>query len=219
MNSFVIDIETAGRADAAEYLPEITAPSNYKDAAKIEAYLVEKRAAQLEQAALDATTARILCVGILRSDGEPQFIHDENETKLLRKTWLELETKEADEIYVTFNGTRFDWPMLARRSITKTVPVPKWFPLDGRWPHRQHCDLMALWQLGDRGESISLDRLSKLVLGRGKGGSGADFAKVWNSDRQTALDYLRLDLELTRDLFKRMSSLASENSFAPASAT
>src|SRR5512139_1771624 len=138
MRPFVIDIETSGRPDAALYLPEITAPSNYRDPAKIEAYLADKRAAQLEAAALSAETARILCVGILRNGLDPQFLHDHDEAKLLRKTWLELETREADEIFVTFNGTRFDWPMLARRCYVLGVPVPAWFPADGRWPLRTH---------------------------------------------------------------------------------
>ena len=69
---FVIDIETSGRADAADYLPPIEPPGNYKDAAKIEAYLAEKRASQLERAALSAETGRILCIGILRDGLDPQ---------------------------------------------------------------------------------------------------------------------------------------------------
>jgi hypothetical protein len=206
MKPFVIDLETAGRPDAAQYLPEVTAPSNYKDVAKIEAYLAEKRAAQLEAAALSAETARILCVGILRNGSEPQFVHDDQEAKLLRKTWLELETREADEIFVTFNGARFDWPMLARRCYALAVPVPSWFPADGRWPLRTHCDLYARWQCGDRQESISLDRLARLCGLPGKTGSGAEFARLWAEDRKAALEYLRHDLELTRDLWQRMAS-------------
>jgi predicted PolB exonuclease-like 3'-5' exonuclease len=205
MMPFVIDIETAGRTDAANFLPEITAPANYKDLAKIEAYLAEKRATQLESAALSAETARILCVGILRNDGESQFIHDQDESALLRATWRQAETREAHEVFVTFNGSRFDWPMLARRSYSVGVPVPSWFPVDGRWPPRTHCDLFALWQAGDRHESISLDRLARLCGLPGKSGSGANFAMLWQLDREAALDYLRRDLELTRDLWERMS--------------
>lgn len=207
MKPFVLDLETAGRPDAADYLPEVTAPANYKDTAKIEAYLAEKRAAQLEAAALSAETARILCVGILRYGLDPQFLHDAEESKLLRKTWLELETREADEIFVTFNGSRFDWPMLARRSYALGVPVPAWFPADGRWPHRTHVDLFQLWQAGDRQESISLDRLARLCGLPGKTGSGADFARLWTEDRNAALVYLRHDLELTRDLWQRMAGM------------
>lgn len=205
MKPFVLDLETDGRLDAAHYLPQVTAPANYKDAAKIEAYLAEKRAAQLETAALSAETACVLCVGILRNGAEAQFIHADTEAKVLRMTWLELETREADEIFVTFNGSRFDWPMLARRSYALGVAVPAWFPADGRWPKRTHCDLFTLWQAGDRTESISLDRLARLCGLSGKTGTGADFARLWTQDRPAALDYLRLDLTLTRELWQRMA--------------
>jgi hypothetical protein len=213
MKPFVLDLETAGRTDAANFLPEITAPANYKDPAKIEAYLSEKRATQLEAAALSAETARVLCVGILRNGGESRFVHDDDESALLRKTWLELETREADEIFVTFNGSRFDWPMLARRCYSLGVPVPSWFPVDGRWPHRTHCDLFTLWQVGDRQESISLDRLARLCGLPGKTGTGADFGRLWTQDRNAALDYLRRDLQLTRDLWQRMARSPEPESF------
>jgi len=206
MKPFVMDIETTGRADAADYLPPIEAPGNYKDLAKIEAYLAEKRAAQLERAALSAETARILCVGILRMSGEPLVIHDDDERRLLREAWLELETREEDEIFVTFNGSRFDWPMLARRCYALGVPVPSWFPCDGRWPHRTHCDLFTLWQCGDRTEIISLDRLARLCGQPGKTANGAHFGKLWRTDRTAALEYLRHDLELTRDLWQCMAA-------------
>jgi len=206
MKPFVIDLETSGRPDAGAFLPPLEPPSNYRDAIKITAYLAEKRIAQLERAALSAETARVLAVGILRPGMGPQYICDDDEKLLLRKTWLELETREGDEVFTTFNGTRFDWPMLARRSYALGVPVPSWFPADGRWPHRTHCDLFTLWQCGDRGESISLDRLSRLCGLGGKSGSGAEFGKLWNTDRPAALDYLRLDLELTRDLWQRMAA-------------
>jgi len=205
MKPFIIDLETAGRVDASEYLPPIEAPSNYKDAEKIRAYLEERHARQLEAAALSAETARILCVGILRNGMEAQFIHDDDEAKLLRKTWLELETKEADEIFVGFNSTKFDFPLLARRSYVLGVPVPTWFPADGRWPHRTHCDLFTLWQCGDRTETISLDRLARLCGLPGKTGNGADFGKLWQTDRPAALDYLRRDLQLTDALWRRMT--------------
>jgi hypothetical protein len=165
---------------------------------------VEKRASQLEMAALSAETARVLCVGILR-DGGAQFIHDDdNEAQLLRDTWAACGCKEADEVFVTFNGNRFDWPMLTRRSYILGVTVPNWLPREGRWIYGTNYDLFALWQLGDRSESISLDRLARLCGLSGKTGSGADFARLWKDDRKAALDYLELDLELTRALWQKM---------------
>jgi len=204
MKPFVLDLETAGRDDAAEFLPPVEPPANYKDSAKIEAYLAEKRGRQLETAALSADTARILCVGILRDGHPPLFLHDDDEAALLRTTWHELETRAADEVFTTFNGARFDWPMLARRSFAKGVPVPTWFPRDGRWTSRTHCDLLALWQCGDRAESISLDRLARVLGLPGKTGSGADFARLFGENRPAALAYLENDLKLTREVWLRV---------------
>jgi len=204
MKPFVIDLETTGRSDAYDFLPFIEPPGNYKDPEKIRAYLEERRVKQLESAALSAQTGAILCIGILR-DGAETLIHDDDEALLLSKAWSVFETKEADEIFVTFNGTRFDWPFLARRSYALGVVVPLWYPADGRWPLRTHCDLYTLWQAGDRTESISLDRLARLCGLGGKIGNGAEFGKLWTEDRNAALDYLRQDLKLTRDLWRRMA--------------
>lgn len=207
MKPFVIDIETSGRADAASYLPEITAPANYKDAAKIEAYIAEKRATQLDSAALSAETGRIVCVGILREGMEPQFLHHDDESQLIRDIWNHLELRDGNEQFVTFCGHRFDFPFIMRRSIALGVPVPVWFPRDGRFPRHAFCDLAELWQCGDRAESISLDRLSCLCGLPGKNGSGADFARLWGTDRKAALGYLRRDLELTLAIWQRMASI------------
>ncbi len=205
MKPFVIDLETAGRPDAASFLPAVEPPANYRDQAKIHAYVEERRTKQLEAAALSAETARILCVGILRTGAEAQFIHDDDEVELLRNTWQALETREADELFVTFNGTRFDWPMLARRSYALGVPLPSWFPADGRWPRRTHGDLFTLWQAGDRTETISLDRLARLCGLPGKTATGADFGRLWLTDRLAALAYLRRDLDLTHQLWLHMA--------------
>ena len=70
----VFDIETSLREDAANFIESPEAPSNWKDKQKIEAYIQEKTAQQLERGALDAITARVLCVGILRDDEAPLFI-------------------------------------------------------------------------------------------------------------------------------------------------
>ena len=48
------DIETAVNPDALAFLPEPTAPANYKDAEKIALYVSEKKAEQVLQAPLDA---------------------------------------------------------------------------------------------------------------------------------------------------------------------
>lgn len=205
MKPYCVDIETGPRPDASEFLPPIEPPANCKDAAKIEAYLTDRRAKQLEQAALSAETGRVLCVGLLRDGAQPQHLHDDDEAALLRKTWLELETHDSSEVFVTFCGHRFDWPYLLRRSAALGVPAPNWFPRDGRFPKHAFCDVAELWQFGDRTETISLHRLARLCGLPGKTGHGANFAELWATDRPAALAYLRQDLELTRALWCRLA--------------
>ena len=67
----IIDIETAALDDAASYLDlaEIKAPANYKDEAKIAAYVEAAKAEALNKAALDFDLARITAIGIKVDDG------------------------------------------------------------------------------------------------------------------------------------------------------
>jgi predicted PolB exonuclease-like 3'-5' exonuclease len=205
MKPFVVDIETGPRPDSEACLPQITAPANYKDEAKRASYVIEKRSQLVAEAALDAALGQILCVGILRDGEQPQFIHnDENETDLLRNVWHTLEHKRSGEVYVTFNGHRFDFPYLARRSFAKGVTVPSWFPRDGRFPKYAFNDLAEVWSCGDRSATISLDRLAVLCGLPGKSHSGADFARLWKEDRKTAFAYLENDLRLTQQLWFKM---------------
>lgn len=211
MKATILDIETGARpiAEIEPLLPAITAPANYKDAEKIRAYIEQRRAELLSDAALDATLGRVLAVGILRHDSPPQFITPDDEAALLRDTWRELDDKAAGEITVTFCGHRFDFPFLARRSWALGVAVPEWFPRDGRFPRHAFYDLAELWQCGDRTETISLDRLARVLGLPGKTGDGADFARLFREDRPAALAYLENDLKLTRAIFERVSVRAT----------
>jgi hypothetical protein len=197
MNPLILDIETGPRPDAANFLPTPEAPANYKDPAKVAAYIEERKAALLDQAALSAETAQVLVVGLLRPGQEPIYIYTDYEADTLRETWGKLGERRCNEVFVTFNGARFDWPMLVRRSYALGVPVPGWMPRDGRWPKRTHVDLFEWWQAGDRQTTISLDRLARLVGLPGKTDTGARFHLMWAADRPKALAYLAHDLDLT----------------------
>jgi Predicted 3'-5' exonuclease related to the exonuclease domain of PolB len=207
ISPIIVDIETGPRSleEIEPLLPAIAAPTNYKDQTKIDGYVKERRDQLVAGAALSAVTGRVLAVGILRDDDSPCYIAPDDEAELLRKTWRELEHKRAGEVFVTFYGHRFDFPFLARRSWANRVAVPEWFPRDGRYPRHAFVDLAEFWQCGDRGESISLDRLAKFLGLPGKNGSGADFATIWQTDRAAALEYLASDLRLTRAIFERIN--------------
>lgn len=206
----VVDIETGPLpADMLKKLePEFKPDPRLKDFAKIEASIEEKRRAWLEGAALSAVTGRVLCVGILEG-GQPVFIADADESKLLANWWTWYAKALADRkdqtlAIIGHNLKAFDIPFLVRRSwILGVKPGPV---MDGRYLAGHFIDTMEAWQLGDRhcGEPCGLGAVARALGVGDKTGSGADFAKLWASDRPKALEYLCNDLKLTAAVAERL---------------
>lgn len=130
----VCDLETAPHPDAALYLvppnfDAIKAPSNYKDEAKISAYIEQaKREAQqdyersLDRCALDWNLSRIVCLGLHNvGDGGPQVIvckTEAEEKAALAAFWLATRGRRL----VGFCSRTFDIPTLIQRSRYLGVP-------------------------------------------------------------------------------------------------
>lgn len=123
---YVIDIETAPLPGCADFLDlsDISAPSNYKDEAKIAAYISEKKAEAVSKAALDLDLCRIVAIGWMREDwNEPEVltcVDDALESQILRQFWDELDNR----VTVGYNQVGFDLPILLRRSLYLGVPAP-----------------------------------------------------------------------------------------------
>ena len=67
--------------------------------------------------------------------------------------------------------------------------------------------MREIWQFGDRQAAGSLDTISKHLGVGAKTGNGKDFAKLWIEDREKAIAYLRNDLELCREISKKLGVL------------
>ncbi len=63
-NILFFDIETKARPEAVALLPEPQAPANYKEPEKIAAYIADKRAEQLQSAALDPDTCEVVAISM-----------------------------------------------------------------------------------------------------------------------------------------------------------
>ncbi len=113
------------------------------------------------------------------------------------RVWYEPDTQkllsecETFRKIVTFNGENFDFKVLSAYG-----------PVDSLY--RKSIDMLVILSkaLGFRPK---LDSVARSTLGRGKTGSGTDSVQWWRSGdpalRQKVVDYCRMDVELTRDIY------------------
>jgi len=149
----VLDIETAPDEAAVRRKlaapPEFTAPANYKDPAKIEAYRIEKAQSweveTREKAGLSPTTGRVVawCAGFT-AEAEVAGAGDD-ERELLRGVGVAL---AGTGTLVTFNGESFDVPFLRARMLRYGLEIPRVLTPSQRYgPHAHHVDLRS-WLTG-----------------------------------------------------------------------
>lgn len=213
-NTIILDIETGplpvSRREFLRPSPETIKTGNLKDPAKIAAKLAEAQAdfESGEGAALEAYSGRVLLVGMIIA-GETVHIHDDDEARLLRRTWDILQTNAPDRI-VGHNVVNFDARFLVRRSFALGVGVPgRLFDDLHRYQPDIWTDTMHAWGAGDRKAYISLYNLcGALGLPLPKSGpiTGANFAENWsNGNREACLAYNRQDLDVVAMIYERLS--------------
>ncbi len=207
--SIVFDIETAAlpENEIIQFMPEFEAPGNIKDPEKIKAAIESKRKAWIEDAALSPITARVLAIG-LWIDGTFVIISEPApEAEMLLEFWDAIQgTGQMLHHIIGFNCCLFDLPFLIKRSWKLGVTVPLGVRR-GRYWGDQITDLRDVWQCGDRQAHGSLDDISRHLRIGEKTGSGADFANLWNTDRNKAIEYLKHDLGLTASIAIRFGVL------------
>jgi DNA polymerase elongation subunit (family B) len=218
MKAIILDIETAGdlspammesiEAEAQQQKP----PSNYKDPAKIEAYLAEAKAkhiaAAVERAALSPLTGRVVCVTVavegedgwsttcIGPDGPGSAMP---ERELLDRSMAYLAKADAGCRVVTYNGTAFDLPFLSLRCMVRGIASPWCIPRP-KGDYARHLDLFET--LGKPG---SLDKVCLAVLGDGKGAyTGRDVGESWKNARFSEIrEYATREMRLMIDLYSR----------------
>ncbi len=212
----VIDIETdqdVSEAQRVHLEAGISAPKNYKDAGKIEAYIAKAKVEVLTKAALSPRTGRVVCVGIgvrTHDEGKPPrpkwdfsaFVDEQNEEKKLLATIDEVLDGQTHGHLITFDGRRFDLPFMAARAMKHDMNLRYKWPL-GYNP--THIDLFEL--LGKEGR---LDAWAMGLLGRPKTSSGSEIAGMveagrWDDIRAHCLE----DVRMTAELYDRLVRVAS----------
>lgn len=203
------DIETSALPDAALELvkPIFTANKTLKDPEKIKVDLADKEREWKEQAALNAITGKVLCIGI--GSGHSSFrLIEGTEPEILTKFWDWLQQElHAANACIGFNILGFDLPFLMRRSWTLNVRGPSVLRR-GRYWNDNLIDIMDMWTLGNREQRISLDNMAKTFGVGAKTGNGKDFAAMYLSvmpeKREEAINYVKNDIELLRKCADRM---------------
>ena len=152
MHYLCLDIETAPIGNAADFLPvgDITAPSNYKDEQKIADYIAAKRLELIADAALDMDLARIVTVGMWTREAEVivhSLTNEDDERIVLAHLASMLKRPSVngdDAMLITFNGHRYDLPLIMRRARYLGVPFPE-LNLDRyKSPHIDLYDLLTM---------------------------------------------------------------------------
>ena len=129
MSYLILDLAAAPLPNATDFitLDDIAAPANYKDPVKIDAYLAAERASRIDKAALDFDLARITAIGMWQ-DGVTSVVTCPDEAS--ERAHLAALTVDwhgdvsARPILLTFNGLRYDLPLLMRRCQYLGVRVP-----------------------------------------------------------------------------------------------
>ncbi len=212
------DIETAVNLDALAFLPEPTAPANYKDAEKIAQYVSEKRAEQVLQAPLDADLGMVTAIAMqrgLENAAEVYLVGDEetlDEKALLECYWRSF--AQLDGRACGYNVLGFDLPYLLRRSFALGINVPM-LPRLAKYQIEPVVDLMGI--LYNWGNARSLKWVCKRY-GIPNALPDLDGSKVAGMDRDTLRKYAGNDLTLVIELYKRMCGvyLPALEAFQPA---
>ena len=178
--------------------------------AKFEEHVAGAWAKFVERAALSPITGQVLAIGLMNSENGKKAILDcgEDEAAGLQSFWKKyLASRTAGRSLVGFNIAGFDVPFLVRRSWFLGVAVPaSIFDATGRYLDHLFVDLLARWRCGNFQESIKLADLAR-AMGCGdkpEGVTGADFHRLWKTDRDRAIDYLTNDLEMTAKCAAKM---------------
>ena len=155
----------------------------------------------IRNAALDAISGQVLCIGYRIEHDQPAVLcsDTDGEIAMLRQWWAALNDFERQPKLIGFNVKAFDLPFLIRRSWRHRLTVPYWLR-QGRYWNDLIVDLREVWQLGDSRAHGSLATISRhLGLGE-KAGNGAMFSDLWNTDRQAAVNYCLRDVQLTKQV-------------------
>ena len=202
---FNIETDALPRDEIRHLMPEFTAPSNYKDADKIQAYKAKKEAEWCLDAQMSALSGRVLAIGVQEPVQSVLTFVNINEGDLLRSFW-EYYRRNAHCKFVGFNCNTFAIPFLVRRSWVNRVQVPNIF--HGRYLSGNFVDLAQVWSCGTY-EKVSLEHLARF-FGIKLKETGVKFNTMWDVNPLKALEKLKSDVMAIRYIGEAMNVIEEE---------
>lgn len=210
MAYIILDIETIPHPDAHQWCEPVKAARNLKDPEKIAADIAEKTAKQADEFGLDPDCNRIVAIGVHvvgRAEPDVFLMKDEFEERQHLIKLRDLYYSVPDVRLVTFNGFRFDLPVLMRRAMYLDVPK---FPILNIDRYRsEHIDL---WQKLSYNGAISAHSLKFYAKRMGfttlDKVDGSQIAQLVKEERwQEIHDHCLSDIGLTHALANRLGLL------------
>lgn len=212
-----VDIETIpaqGEGAASAARSRITAPANYKDPEKIEAYIAGKAEEAWLKTALDGSYGEVFCIGYAIDDEPAEVVTRGPRTGPMvdEADVLEEFFERVDDeligggIWIGHNIQRFDMRFLWKRSVIHRLPHIVTTPFNESPYSDQIRDTMMMWT-GDRNSFISLDELLD-ILGIDSE-DPIDGSEVWAHIQEGNYDvvneHCRANVEETREAWRRMA--------------
>lgn len=208
MRHIILDLETIPDPKALDCFGPVKPKANLKDPAKIAEDIKEKEQARAESMGLDADACMIVALGyVVVGGGDPvcEVCKTEaGEAASLLTFWSLF--GRGDTSIVTFNGFKFDLPVLMRRSMYLGVKYPTLNIDRYRSPH------IDIWQKLSFNGAIQAHSLAfyakRLGIGTLDKVDGADVAKLaaageWEAIREHCLS----DVGLCHALANRLGLL------------
>lgn len=209
MKTIILDLETKPNEKLISlFTSKIKAPKTYKDPEKIVSYIEEKKQELVKSMSVDVDFCEIKCIGIKEDEAPARVITLKELIKLFSEhikvkseTTSEFEQRVVKFRLVTFNGKKFDLPVIIREAIRQQLDAP--FKELKAWTKRfqilNHIDLMEL--INDT-DYKSLDLYSQIYLGESK--EEIDFSNCTDDELKK---HCLSDVEMTArlyDLFKKL---------------
>ena len=205
----------------------LRAPSNYKDADKIAAYIAARHAEidagideKWRKTALDGAYGQIAVAGIAFDDEPPEAIYydqyRDNEIVILKTLFGAIQDRTArserdyGSQFIGHNIIGFDLRFLFHRAVILGVKPPPALPFDAKPWDGTVFDTMQQW--AGAGKTVSLDKLCNVFGLPTKGseiGEEIDGSNVWDFVKAGRISdvakYCKGDVERVRAIHKRMT--------------